>query len=379
MKLWLFFIVLMMIPIASAARFEAGDILVLEGIMEENIYATGGTISLEGDVEGDFIGAGGSIQVNGKVTEDVNAAGGDITLNGEVNDDVRAAGGNILINNDIGGDLVAAGGSVIINDITIGEDLTVSAGSIICNADIMGDARFRGGQITINGMIEGDTITEGENVVFGKDARIKGDLTYVGSKPRIGDDQVLGRIREGAYASKDKEQSSILLNKVWAVITIIIMGGILFAINREWAYGLGKRVKARFWASFGFGLVMLIGIPLLSVIIMVTIIGIPLGIFMLFLYAVSILLSFVVGAIAIGMIILNLFSSNPRYSASLVLGAVAVALLKWIPVAGGIIMFLIIVSGLGSIGLSFRRKRTIRKIAPKPQKRVKKKQRDQNG
>jgi hypothetical protein len=108
------------------------------------------------------------------------------------------------------------------------------------------------------------------------------------------------------------------------------------------------------WKSLGLGFAFLILVPSVVIILAITLIGIPISIFCLFIYVLAIYLSKVFVGLAIGERLMGLFRrerEGPRVS-SLILGMIILALLVNIPYIGGLIWLASIMFGIGAFVIS---------------------------
>lgn len=124
-----------------------------------DLYLFGGTVDMNGTVNGDLTVAGGTINVNGPVNGDVFAAGGTVNINGPVKGDVRVAGGQLNANGQVTEDLAMAGGSLSVGG-QVGGDLLVTGGDLALNGQVAGSTGGNVANYSKNGSVGGsDGIT----------------------------------------------------------------------------------------------------------------------------------------------------------------------------------------------------------------------------
>jgi hypothetical protein len=111
-------------------------------------------------------------------------------------------------------------------------------------------------------------------------------------------------------------------------------------------------VRERTGASIGIGIATFILLPIVAVLLLVTIVGIPLGLFLLLGIALLYTAGYVVGAHAVGRKLIKAPSS--RYVAFLA-GWGIVRLLGLIPIVGGLVWTLVTILGLGALLMAARR------------------------
>ena len=107
--------------------------------------------------------------------------------------------------------------------------------------------------------------------------------------------------------------------------------------------------------SLGSGVLLLIAIPLIALILMITVIGIPLGLIVLFAYIVILYISKIFVGLAIGRPIVTYAkkeSSSPYWH--LVVGLIVIALATKIPLVGFLISIVVVLAGLGALFMTWK-------------------------
>ena len=96
------------------------------------------------------------------------------------------------------------------------------------------------------------------------------------------------------------------------------------------------------------GLIALIIIPMVSIILLCTIIGIRLGFVLLLLYIIMLLIAILYASLICGNLILTkLFKSNDNSYLSIAIGVIVIKLVSIVPVIGSLVYFLVILYGMG--------------------------------
>ena len=292
--------------------FKGGERVSITEPVTGDLYLGAGEIDVRAPINGDLIVAGGEISVEDSVMQDILIAGGQLFLNGFVGDDIRAAGGRIKITNRIIGDLVVFGGEINIEeDAVIDGDLTVFGGEVYIRGTIKGNIKSSGGKIFFKGTAEGEVELRADELDI--DGEIKGKSTLIAEDIILGDQAKF--YQEVEYWREDGEMdfgtslvnTSALYNleleeqgkDQWPmgrafgvlgliyVLTILLMIILLNFIFNEPLAQAGERLNQEPARSLGYGAAYFIGLPILVVILMVTVIGIPIGLLFLALYAFS--------------------------------------------------------------------------------------------
>ena len=358
---------LTLFPPALRAQ-ETGATVVLRGKLTDNVYVAGGTVDVQGDLERDLVGAGGTINIRQFVKGDVTVAGGSVNVSGRVGDDVRAAGGSIIIGGPVGGEVVAAGGTVTLApEARVDGRAWLSGGTVVIAGRIARELKVAAASVSVAGEVDGDVRIAARTIEILPTARIKGDLVYTSGKPARIDPgaQIQGRV---TYTkSVLAERTGRIGRVVGAVVRIALLAGVivcgvvLLLLFPGFAVSAARTIRSDPWKSLGLGFLLLIVTPIVGIILVITIIGIPVGLALGALYMVALLLGYLTAAVFLGELGARLIGRGPELPTggrvlALVLSLVALALVWLIPVVGGIVALLAVVIGLGAAShQSFRR------------------------
>ncbi|HEY0678850.1 MAG TPA: hypothetical protein VGD17_11225 [Chitinophagaceae bacterium] len=303
---------------ASAFQIRYGNSVVINTPVFDDLYIGGGTITINAPVHGDLIIAGGTVNINDTVTNDLIVAGGNITFNGFVGDDIRCAGGNLQILKNVTGDVVVTGGTVLIGLTATVGGLLAAGGKVIIDGNVTRNTRTatgsleingftqnidcRGGKISINGKVEGPAIlASNEKIVIGDEASFNGDVRYWVPRKKVDFKQSIksGRV---IYDPKLKMEGGrwyyLGFDSVIGVILYAAMVFLMIVLVQYLFSGLMKKAGETVYASglrsFLYGLLFWIGLPVAVVLTFITVIGMPVGLILLFSLIILLLLSSVI-------------------------------------------------------------------------------------
>lgn len=351
---------------ALAAQVAAGDSLSL--VPEPgDVYVAGGQVSVEGPVDADLTVAGGTVIVDGDVEGDVLAAGGNVVLNGDVKDDVRVAGGNITIFGSIAGDLLVFGGSATLgSDASVGGDVLAFGGMLLIDGDVSGKLIGNAGaavlhgtvgavelyaeQLTLAGKINGDaqlvatdSMSVADGATFGGDIRYwtpRGHVDFgEGFSGTASYDETLA-VREVVDGSGFLKfiLLTLGLSILWNGVLVLLITLLEPRIFRRAAEHLSKNV----WKDLGLGAAYFILTPIVAIILMATVVGLPVGGLVMAGYVVSLFLTKTLPAVVLAHWLANRSSNKTAWKISKVfwvgLGLmVALQLIGLIPIVGWLI------------------------------------------
>lgn len=347
--------------VSSAATFRAGEQIITSAQQEigGDLYLLAGSVTSAGPVQGDIVTAGGNVLLDSTVEGDVLVGGGTVTVLGTVGDDVRVIGGNITVNSSVGGDVVVAGGQVQISGKNIGGDLAVAAGTVTLTAPVAGNVRIRAGEVFLGSQIQGSVDITAEKIVLGNDATIGGDFMYSSSKEaQFSESQVGGQVLFTPIVRAEKRagtpQGIWAILSVWVLLKFLMMfiAAVLIGLwLKKYSQDMVTHVIKQPMRELGRGFVTLIILPVASVLLLVTIVGIPLGILgMIALVGLS-LVAALATPIVVGGMINGWIKKNPTDITwlSILVGVIVYMLLGLIPIIGWIAKFIIFLMTLGAV------------------------------
>lgn len=351
--------VLALPAISLAAQFRAGQQPAIEKNEQitNDMYMAGGSIISAGNITGDLVSGGGNIIVSGNVGADVIAGGGNVSIFGTVGDDVRVAGGNIVIQGKVGGDVIAAGGQMSIGGPGISGDVAIVGGDIIIDAPIMGKLTARAGSVFINAPISGDINIESDVVKLGNAAVISGNITYKAKHEIVkGPGAVInGKISFEPRMVKDISPeafaaifSAFIIWKFFAILACALLFGLVF---RRYSKEIINLAVKRPLLELGRGLVVLAAMPAISILLFVTLVGVPLGILGLLGFAAMMLFACIVTPIVVGSVVYRYFSKKDLEISwkTILLGVFISSVLGLVPFIGWLAQSLLMLLTLGCI------------------------------
>lgn len=326
--------------------FAVGDIVEISGTVNGDVYSAGGQVRVDGTINGDLIVAGGTVSISGNVSQDIRVAGGQISLAGEVGGDVTAVGGNIdvLENTTLSGSLVTAGGNINL-DAPVGRDAFAAAGQLTVNTNIPGDLEARVGTLRLT-----SKANVGGNVNYWSQEEISLDEAAV-----IGGDLVRQEVTPDFDPLKaQKGFQSFLVGlaiyaKATSVITTLVLGSLLLWLFPAHAQKAAEVVKSKLLKSLGLGFLALVVTPVILVILLMTIVGIPLALTAISLAILYIFVARIYAIVAIGGATLKLARfKKAKLGWTFLLGVIIYYVLTFIPFVGGLIKMLIIFAAVGA-------------------------------
>ena len=326
----------------------------------ENLYMVGGTVVSAGSADKDLLVAGGTALVSGPVVGDLFVVGGNITVLSPVSGDMRVGGGNIMISGNILGDAVVGGGQIILSGKSIGGDAAIAGGTVRMDTEVKGNVKIAGGEIYINAPVGGDADIKAEKLTLGPNADIKGNLKYQATKlvtieegGKVRGETVFTELkgRDGAKKSAGVILgffTFVLVAKFLMLLATALIVGLVF---RRYSKELVEKATVNPLKELGRGVVTLIVLPILSIILLITIIGIPLGILGLLSFVMLFIYATIITPIFLGALVYKWISRKSDYVVNwktILLGTVVYFLLGLIPFLGWIAICVAVAITLGA-------------------------------
>jgi cytoskeletal protein CcmA (bactofilin family) len=356
--------------VASAAELREGGSTTLAAgeTIDDDLYVFGGTLNVQGTVNGDVIFFGGTSTVSGLITGDLLLLGGTTTITGDVRGSVRAAGGTVNLAGRVDQDVALAAGTLdIAPSARLGRDLLAGAGSARIAGPIARNAYIGTGDVALAAPIGGDLRAEAGTVRLINGASVAGRFSYASERQaEIASGVVVGGGIERGESTYGRDFGAALggvggLGGIGALIWLRgLVGMFLLGLGLVLLVPAATRrstsaLSSNLGMSFGFGVLLLVGIPILATLVFafgLLIGGWWLGLVLLFLYALALGVGYVVSAVLLGdLIVARLLPARAHAVVSLLLGVLVLGSLALIPVVGAIVSGAAMTVGLGALGL----------------------------
>ena len=213
------------------------------------------------------------------------------------------------------------------------------------------------GDTEIVGTVRQDVVVFNGDVVVRSGAEIGGDLVTQ-STPQIEEGATIRGDQSSVVTRFNVDEIGFAGRFAWWLgysISVLILGLLLLAFAPQLFEAVRAAARERLGSSIGWGVGLFFLLPIGSILLLVTVVGIPLGIFLMLALAFIYTLGYVVATVAVGSMILR--SSSSRYVVFLV-GWAALRVLALIPFVGGWLWFLGSVWGLGLLAVAIRSRPT---------------------
>lgn len=262
-----------------------------EGQIQDGLFVeVGDTVTLRGEVDGDAYLVGGVINIEGRVRGDVLAVGGVINLSGEVTDDIRLVGGVINIDGAVGKNASLVGGTIRIGPkADIKGSVLGGGGALTLSGRVRKHLKFSGDTIDFGGEVGRDADLTGENIQLQQQAHISRDLIYHARSRDYLKVSPQAHIQGQTVFQPFLHPISLLplfgsFGSEFPLLKFILalcLGWVLYKLFPRQMDGLAGLVKEQPAKSLALGFLALILTPVLIILLLVSVIGIPIALVIL--------------------------------------------------------------------------------------------------
>jgi hypothetical protein len=281
--------------------YLAGEKVVVSGNLSEDLFAGAWDLTLRGNIQKNTIVAGGNIEVTGSVAEDLMFAGWTVEVRNTIGGDIRGIGFDITLEKSVTGDVAIAWGDITLNrEVLIYGDLWLFATHVNMRGLVKWKTNITAESLNLDGILSTDAflqLNEAKDLNLGPNAKIMGKLTYKAAEriPALEKIAIGWAVYEGisefSSASADAESLGGLIDTsvTMGSLVVISLGGILLLyLFPNFTRKTAEIVKESPGKSFLFGLLYIILTPIIAIVLLITIVGIPLGLLAIVIYVYTI-------------------------------------------------------------------------------------------
>jgi cytoskeletal protein CcmA (bactofilin family) len=261
---------------------------------------------------------------------------------------ISISGGVVVASNEVvNGPVVSADGPVTVNG-TVNGRVFVGDGRVTIRGSVTGSVLVIHGDVLITGRVGDDVVALDGRVTTRDGAHVNGDVKSR-QQPDVAPGTVTGDVKKLNIRNLFSGILIVFLIYLWVAVTLsVALLGFLFV----WLFPRGADATAaagrRFWPTVGWGALIGIVGPILGVLVLVTIVGIPFGLGMLSALNVLAPLGYVASSLIFGRLMVKGTSTGARIGAFFagfgILRAVAL-----LPGIGAIAWVLVCMYGLGAL------------------------------
>ena len=252
--------------------------------------------------------------------------------------------------------IVMTGHLVVTADETV-DSAVIFNGPALVEGTVRQTLVVLNGDAEVSGTVREDVVVLNGDLIVRSGAEIGGDLVTK-SAPTVEDGATVRGQRKSVATEFKIDEVGFGGRVVWWVaysVSVLILGLLLLVFAPQLFPSVRETARTRLGSSIGWGAGLFFLLPIASILLLITVVGLPLGIFLLLALAFIYTLGYAVATIAVGNMIMR--SSSSRFVVFLV-GWVVLRVLALIPVLGGLLWVLGCIWGLGLLAVAIHRRPT---------------------
>lgn len=350
------------------AVFIAAQEMRVTADVADDVLAAVGRLTVSGSKFEDLVAAAGQIGVSTTQAEDLILVGGTIDLESVSGDDLFAAGGTVDLAIDLRDDAIIAGGRVRTRAANrIGGTARIAGGDIVLEGRFAKDLIVAGGVVRLDGEVGGNVNIRAGRITLGPAARIGGSLRYrAETDAEIATGAIVtGGIERIPSAGRGRDIDAFdIADIVAGLITLVIallaglglLVAVLLAVMPGVILDASEHLGERPWENLGIGMAFAFLTLPTCFLLMFTVIGLPVAIFIGLVYLALAAPTFTLLAYRIGTWVRGRFTDAPDAPASWTMrvlwslaGLVIVVVACFVPFIGWALVLLGLAASFGAL------------------------------
>jgi len=324
-----------------------------------NLYVGANNVTIDGTVEGDVICGAQTVNINGYVAGSLRVAGNSISVNGEVAKNAQALGANIFFgkNSNVGWDLFTAGATGEFRG-NVGRTLHGALANAVVAGTVGEDVKLRLDERTTKELDK--FAKKNASLDVTKGAVVGGNVYYTAGRKGVVSEQaeIGGEVGHSFPKKKKGESTSEVWGYLFSVFSALVVGLVIISIWREQIKSITSQMLNKVGLSIGYGAAIMFLTPLIVILLMFTLIGIPLGLIVVVIWVIALYIAKIITSILVGRSILDKFWTAKKKSLiwAMIIGVLLTWLITSLPFIGWIFCLIAVWWGLGGLWTFFRKK-----------------------
>lgn len=254
-----------------------------------NYYVAWGRVSIEKNIWWDLVIAWWDLDVRADIGKDLTIAGWQVLIEWNVWDDVRAAWWDLTVEKNIWWDLVIAGGNLTVRDSSIISWWIVAAWwTIKFEWTALWNSKIAAWELSFDWIISWDLELKTEEKVFiWTNAKILWNLSYEWKEKNPELEKIVsGKIeyKKVDYKVKKDFMWFVWSYIIWKVLFLTLFASLFIVFMKKFFSSTVDILKNQTWKSFLTWLLLFASIPFIILMLFISVVWIPFGLFLLFIY-----------------------------------------------------------------------------------------------
>lgn len=350
------FVLLLGIPVlAGPWQLSGGERIIRKGhVVEGDLIFSGDQLEVEGEIKGDLLVFAREVSISGRVEGSIlGLVWEKFSLQGTVERDLRVLANELNLSGMVKRSLTAGAVKIYTSpDSQVGTGILGYCSELKLEGQVEGPVEVDSYGLTkIGGRIAGDLKVSGAQVEWLPPVEVGGkvtDLTGITSPPVQNGVKIGGEYRiqrEKIDPQKEFFKWAAFVSLVWLLGNLLI-SLIFYRLFPRTSWIMSEPTTVNFRGSLAIGLLGFIVIPVVILILILTVVGIPLAILLGLFYLMLLFFSGVPLNLWFGRLI---FKSRLHPSLLIVFGGLFLMLLSSIPWAGFMVQAVVMIMGFGVI------------------------------
>lgn len=329
-------------------------------VHEGTLIASARNVSVDGEVKGDLVVLAEQLTVRGKVEGNVIAAARNLELPGEVTGSVHVVVARGNVSGDIAGNLYAGGEHFTLgSSAQIGRDAIVGGENLVFEGSVGRDLIAGGDWVEVRGRVGRNVQAWVERLSFPDGAEISGDVDAMIPRDKqvevASGARIAGEIRS-RHEPMDEPHGFARFLEPGFYLGLALHVGAGFALGMVLHFLVPGLFGARIESAGGFfsalltGFVAALAIPVALALVGLTVVGIPLAVLGLGVFATALYTSLILVSAWVGSAVIQ--PSGERWTSfgrSLLVGLVITVVVTQTPFLGPVALAIVILTGLGLV------------------------------
>ncbi|MCG7850429.1 MAG: hypothetical protein MIO93_14830, partial [ANME-2 cluster archaeon] len=332
---------------SAVLDYKDKEIVGADTVIDDDLLIHGDNVDIRGTVLGDVTACGGSVRISGNVTGDVMACGGKVTISGIVGDDVRIGAGEVVIEGNVGDDVFIGAGSVVVSEgAYIGGDMFFGSGRMEARGEIAGNIEGGSGDVILGGPVGGNVELRVGNIDVLSTARINGTLEYTSQKNVTFPPGTV--IKEVSYTRQEPtgipsipKAFSLFIGWLVRFVHLLIIGLLVLVLLPDHVEAVARNIPKNPLLNLAMGFALVVIGFIGSLVFMVTVIGIPIGLILLFVTLFALYAARLYFGLWLGRRIYSQLGKESKPWTDMVLGVLVLCILTSLPWVGGVVYLVV--------------------------------------
>jgi hypothetical protein len=363
----------------------------IDSVYNDDVFISGATsIKFDSDVNGDLFSISYEMVQTGEVTGNLMAVAASMQNLGSILGSYRAVAWDLSCNSSVGRNLLLLAHDVNVGPTSqIGRDADIAAANVVFQGVVKGNLNINARTATLSGKVGGNLEFKGDSLTINPNAVVTGNINYYSPiRAVISPGSVVsGKINwDKAEIRKENNGGSLRIIPTWIIsvrgyfilstiiaavviavtfaklptwfmlislwLILAVSGNILILVSKSKARSTENVLRSRLFPSMGLGFIFFFLTPILASMLLFTVLAAPLAPLVLMLFGVAIFAGAIYASLFVGRRICSIFSpasgSTPGYLCYTI-GMTVILLLSAIPVAGYLIMLIVLMTGFGGL------------------------------